>query len=279
MVSISPSAWMPLYWGDYLRDTGHLNATQHGFYLLLIGHYWTTGKPLPDDDSKLWRIARADSRDHWEEHRAVVAEFFKVADGVWQHARIAEELERATEKRTAAKERAEYAASKRWAKPKQSAKHAQSMPEAMLEQCPPSPAPDNSVPKGTDTADAASVVFGQGLAWMVKATGIPPRHCRSQLGKWRGLIGDAALIEVLGAAQREGPIDAMAWLEKAVAARTGGPKRKPWEKPPADALPTEEPWEARIKGWNERQFWLTAQWGPPPGHAGCRIPASLRSAA
>ena len=136
-----------------------------------------------------------------------------------------------------------------------------------------------SVPNGTDAPDAASVVFGQGLAWMMKATGKPESQCRSQLGKWRGMIGDAALIEVLGKAQGERPIDAMAWLEKAVAARQSGPKRKPWEKPPADALPTEEPWEARMKGWREKRFWMAATWGPPPGESGCRVPSQFRSAA
>ena len=114
---------------------------------------------------------------------------------------------------------------------------------------------------------------------MTKKTGQSEANCRKQLGKWRGLIGDAALIEVLGAAQREGPIDAMAWLEKAVASRTGGKPRKPWEKPPADALPSEEPWEQRLSGWRERRFWLPQTWGPPPGEAGCRVPSNFRSAA
>lgn len=274
MPTISPSAWMPLYWGDYLRDTGHLDATQHGFYLLLIGHYWTTGKPLPDDDAKLWRIARADSLDHWKAHRESIAEFFSVGDGEWRHARIAEELELAVEKRTAAKDRAEKAARTRWERERQSGKNAQSTHK----ECPPSPSPAVSVPNGTG-GDLAAVVFRDGLAWMTAKTGQSESNCRKQLGKWRGLIGDAALIEVLGAAQREGPIDAMAWLEKAVASRTGGKPRKPWEKPPADALPPEEPWAKRMADYHKDGFWNEASMGPRPGQPGCRVPPQFRSAA
>jgi uncharacterized protein YdaU (DUF1376 family) len=131
---------MPLYWGDYLRDTGHLDATQHGFYLLLIGHYWTTGRPLPNDDSELWRIVRADSIGHWRKHRRKIEAFFKVADGFWRHARIDEELTLAVERRRSAKERAEKAARTRWERDKQSSGNAPSIPA----ECPPSPSPSPS---------------------------------------------------------------------------------------------------------------------------------------
>lgn len=35
--------WMAFYVADYLADTLHLSATEHGAYLLLISHYWVHG--------------------------------------------------------------------------------------------------------------------------------------------------------------------------------------------------------------------------------------------
>lgn len=132
-----PDTWMPLFWGDYHRDTGHLNATQHGFYLLLIGHYWSTGKPLPDDDAQLWRIARADSAGHWKKSRAIIAAFFQIVAGFWRHSRIERELNAASMRQASAKERAKHAASMRWASEPECLEHAPGMPDAMLEECPP----------------------------------------------------------------------------------------------------------------------------------------------
>ena len=84
---------MPLYWGDYLRDTGHLSAAEHGAYLLLIGHYWTTGKPLPDSDVLLARIARM-SPEEWEQSKQIILAFFQKRGGLWYHHRVVDELEK-----------------------------------------------------------------------------------------------------------------------------------------------------------------------------------------
>lgn len=88
-----PDTWMPIFWGDYARDTGHLSALMHGAYLMLIKHYWCTGKPLPDDDAQLWRIACCDSPAQWRGIKAIVAAFFVIAAGLWRHKRIDAELE------------------------------------------------------------------------------------------------------------------------------------------------------------------------------------------
>jgi uncharacterized protein YdaU (DUF1376 family) len=94
--------WMPLYVADYLADTAHLSAAEHGGYLLLIMHYWQTGG-LPIDDAKLARIARMTTAE-WRRTRDTIAPFF--ADE-WRHKRIDTEIARATDissKRRAAAE-------------------------------------------------------------------------------------------------------------------------------------------------------------------------------
>jgi uncharacterized protein YdaU (DUF1376 family) len=78
---------MPMYWGNYLGDTGHLATVQHGAYLLLIAHYWQHGG-VPDDDRQLANITRLPFEE-WCIHRHVIQAFF--FDG-WRHKRVDAEL-------------------------------------------------------------------------------------------------------------------------------------------------------------------------------------------
>ncbi|MEE2951466.1 MAG: DUF1376 domain-containing protein [Pseudomonadota bacterium] len=102
-------AWMPLYVGDYLADTAHLNAAQHGAYLLLILHYWRKGG-LPDDDAQLAQIARMSTAE-WKRNRSVLCAFFQ--DG-WQHGRIDRELAEAKHKYDRRAEAGAKGNAKRW---------------------------------------------------------------------------------------------------------------------------------------------------------------------
>lgn len=88
-----PDTWMPLYIGDYLRDTTRLTTEQHGAYLLLIMDYWTNG-PLPDDDAALAQVTRLQP-SAWKKNRPALVRMFQVIDGEWHHKRIDEEIENA----------------------------------------------------------------------------------------------------------------------------------------------------------------------------------------
>jgi uncharacterized protein YdaU (DUF1376 family) len=110
-----PDSFMPLWIGDYLADTGHLSAAEHGAYLLLLMHYWRTGKPLPIEDGALARVARM-SKEEWAASREVVTAFFQITVmdtvTVLAHKRVEAEMDQARgkyESRKAASDRANAA--------------------------------------------------------------------------------------------------------------------------------------------------------------------------
>lgn len=81
--------WMPLYIGDYLRDTGRLTTVQHGAYLLLLMDYWINGPP-PDDNKQLAAITKC-SPKVWFMMRQKLQHLFNISEGVWRHKRVDEE--------------------------------------------------------------------------------------------------------------------------------------------------------------------------------------------
>jgi uncharacterized protein YdaU (DUF1376 family) len=91
---MSGPQFMPLYIGDYLRDTQHLTTEQHGAYFLLICACWSQGGFLPDDDIQLAAITRL-SIDAWKVARRTLAKFFKISGQKWRQKRVRVELDRA----------------------------------------------------------------------------------------------------------------------------------------------------------------------------------------
>lgn len=127
--------FMPIFIGDYLKDTRRLSTEEHGAYLLLMFDYWQNGN-LPNDDRLLSRIAGMDS-DAWSIASSNVKSFFKQEGDLLVHSRIDRELEKAKGKKVSAVERAKKAAKARWGNG-----NAPSTDEALLGLCPsPSPSP------------------------------------------------------------------------------------------------------------------------------------------
>lgn len=133
--------WMPLFIGDYLASTQHLDTREHGAYLLLLMACWRNNGSLPDDNKRLAAIVKATPRE-WNGLRATLAEFFTI-DGVsWSQKRLSGELASARSNREKSVQRAKKAAHARWGKDAQS--NAPSTHQAELDECPsPSPLPKN----------------------------------------------------------------------------------------------------------------------------------------
>lgn len=89
--------YMQLYIADYLADTMHLSAEEHGAYLLLMFNYWQTGKPIPKN--RLAKIARL-TNERWADVEPSLREFFCDNSDEWVHLRIEEDLASVREKLT-----------------------------------------------------------------------------------------------------------------------------------------------------------------------------------
>ncbi|EGH8719268.1 DUF1376 domain-containing protein [Escherichia coli] len=89
--------YMQLYIADYLADTMHLSAEEHGAYLLLMFNYWQTGKPMPKN--RLAKIARL-TNERWADVEPSLQEFFCDNGEEWVHLRIEEDLASVREKLT-----------------------------------------------------------------------------------------------------------------------------------------------------------------------------------
>lgn len=87
--------FLPLYTGDYLRDTRHLSPLKHGIYLLLIMHCWDQKGPLPLDEQECAGIANCRSSDEIESLRYVLDRFFVRMDDGHYNSRMQREIERA----------------------------------------------------------------------------------------------------------------------------------------------------------------------------------------
>jgi uncharacterized protein YdaU (DUF1376 family) len=88
-----PFPYMRFYFADYDADTAHLSTLEHGVYFLLIKAVWKSGRALPDNDGRLAILAGL-SLPEWQRVRPDIAPFFAIADGLWRHKRVEEELEK-----------------------------------------------------------------------------------------------------------------------------------------------------------------------------------------
>lgn len=87
-------AYLPLYTGDYLRDTRHLSMSEHGAYMLALVYCWDSRGPMPLDERRQFAVVRAVSGDEMEGWRRIRDEFFVRMDDGWYNRRMTKEIER-----------------------------------------------------------------------------------------------------------------------------------------------------------------------------------------
>lgn len=88
---MSGGPYMPLYVGDYLRDTMHLSTEEHGAYLLILMTLWSRGGSLPADGATLAQAARVPAR-RWAAIGPKIMALLSVAHGEVTQKRLAAEL-------------------------------------------------------------------------------------------------------------------------------------------------------------------------------------------
>lgn len=85
---------MPLWTGDYLRDTRHLTPQKHGIYLLLLMFCWDQKGPVPLDEQEAAGIANCRSADEIEALRYILARYFVRMEDGFYNKRMQLEVER-----------------------------------------------------------------------------------------------------------------------------------------------------------------------------------------
>lgn len=109
-------AFLPLYTGDYLRDTSDLTLTEHGIYLRLLMFCWDSRGPVPRDEMRAARIVGATSDDERVSVGSILRRFFVEHDDGWYNPRMEAEVARANVLSAARSEAGRKGAGKTWSK-------------------------------------------------------------------------------------------------------------------------------------------------------------------
>jgi len=196
--------YMPLFVADYLADTRHLTPAQHGAYLLLIMNYWQTGKPLPNDDARLARIAGMSKRD-WAHNRAAILDFFTEQENLLVHNRITLELSRVADKSLKSKRAAQASVQRRF-----SGRSADVEPTDTEKEKEDTLAKAN----GGNAADSDQIFWSAAKDYLAPESKNPG----SLVGRWCRDYGKPQTAEAITRAQLERPIQRIPFIEGALRA-------------------------------------------------------------
>lgn len=144
--------YMPLFLGDYRRDTTDLTCLEHGAYLQLLSELWIAGGHLPFDPPRLAkRISLSPAK--WDGVWARIGRFFDVFEGKVSQKRLLYELQQARRLRMARTKSGRKGADARWGNG--AMKDASAISSPLANPCPkPTPTP---LPKEDPESDSSEL--------------------------------------------------------------------------------------------------------------------------
>lgn len=201
--------WMAFNVADYVANTLHLTARQHGAYILLICAAWGNKGILPGSDAGLMAIAKLSNKE-WKQDGDTLKAFLTRRGEAWVHERVEFEWNDAQALIEAKSKAGKEGARRRW--------HGRANSSAIAE--PQQTHKQNDAPlplQGSEAKasapDVASIVFNQAREWLIANTGRSDQECRKLLGKWRKSASDGDIIGAVGAAQRAGAVEPIGYIE------------------------------------------------------------------
>ena len=88
---MSQLPFMPFFVGDYIADTPELSIEAHGAYCLILFYTWKGRRFLEDDDKKMCRVLRVESRK-WQRIKLEILPYFDLSNGTFFQQKLNEML-------------------------------------------------------------------------------------------------------------------------------------------------------------------------------------------
>ncbi|HWW29927.1 MAG TPA: YdaU family protein [Steroidobacteraceae bacterium] len=192
-------AYLPLFTGDYLRDTRMLSPLKHGVYLLLLMYCWDTKSPVPLEEQDAAGIANCRSTDEIDALRYVLRKYFTCLEDGWYNERMQDEIATAefvSKKRSeAGKKGAEARIKHRKIK---NVKQVPGKSQASGEHLPVPPTPYHTNPR-TKEKHPPDLPVGFGVFW-ARYPHFPQRSSRAEsLRRWHSMKLEPIVDDVMRA--------------------------------------------------------------------------------
>jgi uncharacterized protein YdaU (DUF1376 family) len=228
--------------GDYIAATAHLTETEDLAYRRMLDVYYLDEKPLETDPVRIGYRIRMQGDEKVASIRSVLDQFFELRDDGWHQKRADDEIEKFVRRVANARVNGKKGGrppkkvrAKPRSKPKENRVGSEQKPEPLLtnnhepQVFPISPNGDigRSAPlpaASTASNDDKDTVFRLGVMFLVEQ-GHKESNVRSMLGKLCSDHGDAAVAKAVRLMATTRPVEAVAWLQRAVPAIAQGTKR------------------------------------------------------